>query len=151
MSSGPSVNSPTGSRSSRKSDGKSTRLLQVEDEAKALKDDVTKCLSTISSQTKQLARQEKILNAMIDERKKAAANKALILSVFTMIVAFLVVYLYINMPAIGEDTKLFLRVKATPMHAPWITAGVKVSFTMGDLLSCVKGTFSGDTIGLTVI
>lgn len=152
-----SATSLAGSKSSRRSlkqDGKSTRLQQVEDEAKTLKDEVSRCLSTMSSQTKQLARQDKILNAMVDERKKAVDNAALIRSVFMMVVAFCVVYFYcnpMNMPAIGEDTKLFLRVKATPTHAPWITAGVKVSFTMGDLLSCVKGTFSGDTIGLTVI
>jgi len=152
-----SATSLTGSKSSRRSikqDGKSTRLLQVEDDSKTLKDEVTKCLSAIASQTKQLARQEKILNAMVDERKKTADNKALFRSVFVMVVAFLLVYFYCNsnsMPAIGEDTKMFLRVKASPTHTPWITAGVKVSFTMGDLLSCVKGTFSGDTIGLTVI
>lgn len=49
-----------------------------------------------------------------------------------------------------KDTVLYLNVKATPTKAPFITAGVKVRFTMGDLVSCIKGAFSGDTIDLSL-
>ena len=49
-----------------------------------------------------------------------------------------------------EDTVLHLTTIVTPVKAPFITTGVKVRFTMGDLMACVKGAFSGDTIDLSL-
>lgn len=131
------------------------RFQLIEDETKTLKNDVQNFLSIITVQTEQLARQEKLLNAIRDERN-TKANKRLSMC---WIILFVVVFLLISaiwmgyptmLTMIQEDTTLHLNVKATPVKLPFITAGVKVRFTMGDLISCVKGTFSGDTIDLSL-
>lgn len=128
------------------------RIQLLEKETESLKDDVKKFLSIITVQTEQLARQDKLLNDLQDERKAKASNRLTICLMLFLLVIFLVTLIVWFGPTIlpGEDTTLHLNVKATPVKAPFITAGVKVRFTMGDLLACVKGTFSGDTIDLSL-
>ena len=57
------------------SDRSQDRVQILEDETKLLKNDVQKFLSIIASQTQQLARQEKILNEIRDERNAKAEKK----------------------------------------------------------------------------
>lgn len=125
-------------------------MQSLEQDTKSLKNDVTKFLSIITIQTEQLARQEKMLNEIKDERNAKAGNRLTICWIILLLVVFLVVCAVLMGPTINENTTLHLNVKATPVKAPFITAGVKVRFTMGDLASCVKGAFSGDTIDLSL-
>lgn len=127
-----------------------TRIQLLEDETNALKNDVKQFLSIIAIQTEQLARQEKTLNEMKDERNTKATNKAMGWLMVLLLVIFMlvgVIWIGYSFPEIfREDTIMYLNTKATPVKAPFITAGVKVSFTMGDLLTSVKGLFSEDAI-----
>lgn len=135
-----------------KREGGSDKIQFLEEETKSMKTDITKFLSIITIQTEQLARQEKMLNEMRDERNSKANNRVTICWIILLVVIFLLMSaMWMGVPTlITEDTALYLNVKATPMKAPFITAGVKVRFTMGDLASCVKGAFSGDTIDLSL-
>jgi len=137
-----------------KQESKTSRLRQLEDETKTLQNELTNCMSVITSQTAQLARQDKMMHEIRDELKMKANSRAKICWIIMLVVAFFLISIvwvgYPTMAMIGEDTTLNLNVKATPMNAPFITAGVKVKFSMGDLLSCVKGAFSGNTIGLSL-
>lgn len=136
-----------------KQEGESNDRIQVlEEETKLLKSDVVKFLSIITIQTEQLARQDKILSDIRDERNAKAGNRVLMCWLILLVVAFLLINAaWVGYPSfIREDTLLYLNVKATPVKVPFITAGVKVRFTMGDLIACVKGAFSGDTIDLSL-
>jgi hypothetical protein len=136
-----------------KQEGESNDRIQIlEEESKLLKSDVLKFLSIITIQTEQLARQEKILNEIKDERNAKAGNRLTMCWLIMVVVALLLMSAICMgyQSIIREDTLLYLNVKATPVKVPFITAGVKVRFTMGDLIACVKGAFSGDTIDLSL-
>lgn len=135
---------------SRSSDG---RIKLLENDTESLKGDVKRFLSIIDSQSQQLARQSKILDELRDERNaKANTRTNTCFMILLLIIALLVVAITYGPDLIpGEDTVLSLNVKATPHNAPFITVGVKTRFTMGDLLACVKGTFTGDTLDLALV
>ena len=136
-----------------KQEGESNDRIQVlEEETKLLKSDVLKFLSIITIQTEQLARQEKILSDIREERNATARNKLMMCLLILVVVALLLMSaICMGYPSIiREDTLLYLNVKATPVKVPFITAGVKVRFTMGDLIACVKGAFTGNTIDLSL-
>mmetsp|Transcript_5834 Transcript_5834/g.13311 ORF Transcript_5834/g.13311 Transcript_5834/m.13311 type:complete len:156 (-) Transcript_5834:330-797(-) len=139
-----------------KQEGGSIRIQTLEDETKSLKNDVTKFLSIITLQTEQLARQEKMLNEIRDERNAKENERLNFCWIILLVIVFLLMgAIWMGYPAdlaamIHEDTTLYLNVKATPVKVPFITAGVKVRFTMGDLMACVKGAFSGNTIDLSL-
>ncbi|KAL3826988.1 hypothetical protein ACHAXA_000052 [Cyclostephanos tholiformis] len=136
-----------------KQEGESNdRIQTLEEETKSLKRDVVNFLSIITIQAEQLARQEKILNDIRDERNAIAGNRFRMLwLVLVVVVLLLMSAIYMGYsPNIHKDALLYLNVKATPVKVPFITAGVKVRFTMGDLMACVRGAFSGDTIDLSL-
>ena len=129
-----------------------SRIQLLENETESLKGDVKKFLSIIDCQSQQLARQSKILDELRHERTVKANTRTTICFLILFVMIILLVGAITFGPGLipGEDTVLRLNVKATPVKAPFITAGVKVRFTMGDLLACVKGTFSGDTLDLAL-
>ena len=132
-----------------KEEGASSRIKVLEEDTKALQNDVKKFLSIVTLQTEQLARQEKIIAGLRDERNAKAANRLL----FFWVLLFVVAFLLTNAARIGfpsEDTVLYLNTKATPVKAPFITAAVKVRFTLGDAVACAKGAFAGDTLDLSL-
>lgn len=135
-----------------KQEDESNRIMMAEEEIKSLKDDVTKFLSVASSQSYQLARQERMLGDMMDERNRKAKSKMTICWIMLIVVAVLLMAVSMGYASImpGDDTILYLNVKATPVKAPFITAAVKVRFTMGDVISCAKGAFAGDTLDLSL-
>ncbi|KAL7530739.1 hypothetical protein ACHAXR_003646 [Thalassiosira sp. AJA248-18] len=146
-----SSNKNTKKKVSIKQEGESSRIQLLEGETETLKDDVKKFLSIITVQTEQLARQEKILNEMRDERNAKANNKVTTCWIILFVVVFLLMSaIWFGPTIISEDTTLHLNVKATPVKTPFITAGVKVRFTMGDLAACIKGAFNGNTIDLSL-
>ena len=117
--------------------------------------EIKKLLSIIIAQEEQLERHDKLLNALLrTEQTRKTRNRVYrrrILLLLSLLLLFVVIYMgYISSTYLHKDTVLFLNVKATPTKAPFITAGVKVRFTMGDLVSCIKGAFSGDTIDLSL-
>jgi hypothetical protein len=136
----------------KQEDESNDRIQSLEEETKILKRDFVNFLSIITIQTEQLARQEKILNDIRDERNGNAVNWVTMVWLLLVVVAiFLVSALWMGYsPNINKNTLLYLNVKATPVKAPFITAGVKVRFTLGDLMACVRGAFSGDTIDLSL-
>ena len=136
----------------KQEDESNDRIQSLEEETKILKRHVVNFLSIITIQTEQLARQEKILNDIRDERNGNAVNWVTMVWLLLVVVAiFLVSALWMGYsPNINKNTLLYLNVKATPVKAPFITAGVKVRFTLGDLMACVRGAFSGDTIDLSL-
>ena len=132
-----------------KEEGASSRILVLEEDTKALQNDVKKFLSIVTLQTEQLARQEKIIAGLRDERNAKAANRLL----FFWVLLFVVAFVLTNVARMGlpsEDTVLYLNTKATPVKAPFITAAVKVRFTLGDAIACAKGAFAGDTLDLSL-
>ena len=136
----------------KQEDESNDRIQSLEEETKILKRDFVNFLSIITIQTEQLARQEKILNDIRDERNGNAVNWVTMVWLLLVVVAiFLVSALWMGYsPNINKNTLVYLNVKATPVKAPFITAGVKVRFTLGDLMACVRGAFSGDTIDLSL-
>ena len=94
-----------------------------------------------------------MLNQIMDERNAKANGKLTIFSMILLVVIFLLVLVvWMDIPSLlSEDTTLYLNVKATPVKTPFITAGVRVRFTMGDLAQCVKGAFSGDTLDMSLV
>jgi hypothetical protein len=136
----------------KQEDESNDRIQSLEEETKILKRDFVNFLSIITIQTEQLARQEKILNDIRDERNAIAVNRVTMVWLLLVVVAiFLMSALWMGYsPNINKNTLLYLNVKATPVKAPFITAGVKVRFTLGDLMACVRGAFSGDTIDLSL-
>jgi hypothetical protein len=136
----------------KQEDESNDRIQSLEEETKILKRHVVNFLSIITIQTEQLARQEKILNDIRDERNAIAVNRVTMVWLLLGVVAiFLMSALWMGYsPNINKNTLLYLNVKATPVKAPFITAGVKVRFTLGDLMACVRGAFSGDTIDLSL-
>ena len=126
------------------SDRSQDRVQILEDETKLLKNDVQKFLSIIASQTQQLARQEKILNEIRDERNAKAEKKLTIMWIILFVIVMLVIIMfYFGIPNVNSDTMLHLTTIVTPVKLPFITTGVKVRFTMGDLGACVKGALLG--------
>ena len=120
-----------------------------------LEGEVTKLLSIITLQTEQLARQERTVNQIRDiNTSKERGRLTLCWFILAVVVAALIAAMYFNLPVmmskISEDTVLRLNVLATPTKLPFVTAGVKVRFTMGDLYTCIKGTFQGDTLELSM-
>lgn len=136
----------------KQEDESNDRIQSLEEETKMLKKDVVNFLSIITIQSEQLARQEKILNDIRDERNAVAVNRVTMIWFMLVVVALLLMSaMWMGYsPNINKNTLLYLNVKATPVKAPFITAGVKVRFTMGDLMACVRGAFSGDTIDLSL-
>ena len=136
----------------KQEDESNDRIQSLEEETKMLKKDVVNFLSIITIQSEQLARQEKILNDIRDERNAVAVNRVTMIWFMLVVVALLLMSaMWMGYsPNINKNTLLYLNVKATPVKAPFITAGVKVRFTLGDLMACVRGAFSGDTIDLSL-
>ena len=120
-----------------------------------LEGEVTKLLSIITLQTEQLARQERAVNQIKDSNASRERGR-LILCWFLLaaVAAALLAAIHFNLPVmmskITDDTVLRLNVLATPAKLPFVTAPVKVRFTMGDLYSCIKGTFQGNTLKLSM-
>jgi TolA-binding protein len=139
-------------KGSVKQEGGSNRIQQLEDETKKLKDEVKNFLSLVTIQTQQLARQEKMLNEMqVVHTRRANSGITMCFLILLMIVFLLIGAVYMGLPDfLREDQPLYLNVKATPVNLPFITAGMKVRFTMGDLNTCVKRLFSGDTLDLSL-
>lgn len=116
---------------------------KIHDETRALKDEVRQFLSIVATQSEQLARQQKVLDKMERERNVRLTMCSIIqLVVVLLLVSALATFLWMEFP--GDDTILKLNVKATPTKAPWITAPVKVRFTLGEVISCAKEAFSAD-------
>ena len=136
----------------KKENVQSFRIQVLEEETRLLKGDVEKFLSIITTQTEQLSsRQEEILGYLRDERNSRAGNRRTMCWIVLLIVAFVLVsLLWIGPTLIPNDAVLHLNVKATPEKARFITAGVKVRFTMGDIIACAKGAFSGEPIGISL-
>ena len=132
------------------------RPLEYDNDINKMKnDEIKKLLSIIITQKEQLERHDKLLNALIlTEQTRNARNRVYwrrILLTITFLLLLVVLHMgYLSSTYLHKDTVLYLNVKATPTKAPFITAGVKVRFTMGDLVSCMKGAFSGDTIALSL-
>ena len=125
------------------------------DNDKMKNDEVNTLLSIIISQEEKIERHDKLLNALLrTEQTRNARHRVYwkrILLAITFLLLFAVLYMgYLSSTYLHKDTVLYLNVKATPTKAPFITAGVKVRFTMGDLVSCMKGAFTGDTIALSL-
>jgi hypothetical protein len=132
-----------------KKDNVQSRIQLLEEETRLLKGDVVKFLSIITTQTEQLSRQEKILAEL--RNKPKATKKVTTCWIVLLIATFVIVcLLWIGPTLIPNDTVLYLNVKATPEKARFITAGVKVRFTMGDIITCAKGAFSGEPIGISL-
>ncbi len=132
-------------------------LLEYDNENDKMKnDEINKLLSVIIAQEEKLERHDKLLNALLrTEQTRNARNrvywKRIVLLAVSFLLLFVVLYMgYLSSTYLHKDSVLYLNVKATPTKAPFITAGVKVRFTMGDLVSCMKGAFSGDTIALSL-
>jgi len=152
--------------SSVNGNGKNTTKLQMKHEVvstnliRTLDDDIKnneikRLLSIIITQEEQLERHDTLLNALLrTEQSRQARNRVYrrrILLAISILLLFIIIYMgYLSSTYLHKDTVLYLNVKATPTKAPFITAGVKVRFTMGDLVSCIKGAFSGDTIDLSL-
>ncbi|EJK60550.1 hypothetical protein THAOC_19072 [Thalassiosira oceanica] len=120
-----------------------------------LEGEVTKLLSIITLQTEQLARQERAVNQIRDiNTSKERGRMTFCWFLLAAAVAALLAAIHFNLPVmmsnITEDTVLRLNVLATPTKLPFVTAGVKVRFTMGDLLFCIKRSFQGDTLELSM-
>mmetsp|Transcript_21469 Transcript_21469/g.30717 ORF Transcript_21469/g.30717 Transcript_21469/m.30717 type:complete len:133 (-) Transcript_21469:102-500(-) len=112
----------------------------------ALEENVTKLLSVLTLQADQLSRQEVIINELRD-RKRAKENRPLYF-VLLLLIIFIVVLLNVDLP--GYDTVVQLKTRATPMKAPFITAGCLVKFTIGDVVESVKGALSRPSTALVV-
>ena len=137
--------------SSNQSNDSEIRIQRLENETKELKQSVTKILSIITLQTEQLARQEKILNEFRDERYTKSNGRLTMCWIVLFVIMVLVMsIMYMGIPMIREDTMLHLTTIVTPVKAPFITTSVKVRFTMGDLMQCVRGAFAGNTLDLSL-
>jgi hypothetical protein len=134
-----------------KKDNVQSRIQLLEEETRLLKGDVVKFLSIITTQTEQLSRQEKILAELRNKRLSKATKRVTMCWIVLLIATFIIICLLWIVPTlIPNDTVLYLNVKATPEKARFITAGVKVRFTMGDIITCAKGAFSGEPIGISL-
>jgi len=134
-----------------KKDNVQSRIQLLEEETRLLKGDVVKFLSIITTQTEQLSRQERILAEIRHTRLSKATKRITICWIVLFIAIFVLMsLLWIGPTLIPNDTVLYLNVKATPEKARFITAGVKVRFTMGDIIACAKGAFSGEPIGISL-
>lgn len=144
----PSIN---GADTLIKKDNVQSRIQLLEEETRLLKGDVVKFLSIITTQTEQLLRQENIL-AELRHKRLSRATKRVTICWIVLFIAILVIVtiLWIGSTLIPNDTVLYLNVKATPDKARFITAGVKVRFTIGDIVACAKGAFSGEPIGISL-
>jgi hypothetical protein len=134
-----------------KKDNVQSRIQLLEEETRLLKGDVVKFLSIITTQTEQLSRQEKILAELRNKRLSKSTKSVTMCWILLFIATFIIgCLLWIGPTLIPNDTVLYLNVKATPEKARFITAGVKVRFTMGDIITCAKGAFSGEPIGISL-
>ena len=100
----------------------------------ALEQDVTRLLSILTLQSEQLSRQEIIINELRDE-KRAKENRTLYV-VLLLLLAFIAVLLFVGIPS--SDTVIQMNALTTPVKAPFITAAVRVKFTVGDVMESMK-------------
>eukprot|EP00581_Thalassiosira_minuscula_P006179 CAMPEP_0183744422 /NCGR_PEP_ID=MMETSP0737-20130205/65723_1 /TAXON_ID=385413 /ORGANISM="Thalassiosira miniscula, Strain CCMP1093" /LENGTH=144 /DNA_ID=CAMNT_0025980063 /DNA_START=187 /DNA_END=621 /DNA_ORIENTATION=- len=129
---------------SSSSGSNASRIQQLEEETKVLKERIA-------------LQEEQILNVMMTSRnnnnytttKESSSTQT---PIFPIVLILLVIVLYAIYQSIpSDDTILYINVKATPVKTPWITAGVKVQMTMGDLVACAKSAFTGDTVDLQAL
>ena len=105
----------------------------------AIEQNVTKLLSVLTLQSEQLSRQENIINELRDE-KRAKENRPLYAALFILLV-FIAVLLFVGIPR--SDTVIEMKALTTPVKAPFITAAVKVKFTVGDVMESMKEAMAG--------
>ncbi|KAL7439673.1 hypothetical protein ACHAXM_007557 [Skeletonema potamos] len=122
----------------------SSRIEALEKDTDSLKQNVTKLLSVLTLQADQLSRQEVIINELRDE-KRAKENRPLYVALLLMM-ALIAVLIFIDLPT--YDTVLQLKTMATPLKAPFITTGVRVKFTLGDVVESVKAAMTGPSTAL---
>ena len=105
-------------------------------------------------QAEHLSRQENMLNEMRDTRATKAERRLslgwlLLLTILSMLIFG---FIFMDTPTIMKDDTLFrLNVMVTPVKAPFITTGVKVRFTMMDLMACLRGAMSGESSSTTLL
>ena len=124
----------------------SSRIEALEKDTESLKENVTKLLSVLTLQADQLSRQEVIINELRDQ-KRAKENRPLYAALLLLLLLF-VVLMFVDLP--GYDTVLQLKTFATPLKAPFITTGVKVRFTLGDVVDSVKAAMTKPSTALVV-
>lgn len=124
----------------------SSRIEVLEKDTESLKENVTKLLSVLTLQADQLSRQEVIINELRDQ-KRAKENRPLYAALILLLI-FLVVLMFVDLP--GYDTVLQLKTLATPVKTPFITTGVKVRFTIGDVVDSVKAAMTKPSTALVV-
>ena len=124
----------------------SSRIEALEKDTDSLKENVTKLLSVLTLQADQLSRQEVIINELRDQ-KRAKENRPLYAALILLLIFFLVV-MFVDLP--GYDTVLQLKTLATPVKTPFITTGVKVRFTVGDVVESVKAAMTKPSTALVV-
>jgi hypothetical protein len=122
----------------------SSRIEALEKDTDSLKQNVTKLLSVLTLQADQLSRQEVIINELRDE-KRAKENRPLYVALLLMM-ALIAILIFIDLPT--YDTVLQLKTMATPLKAPFITTGVRVKFTLGDVVESVKAAMTGPSTAL---
>eukprot|EP00986_Skeletonema_menzelii_P002227 scaffold616_cov146-Skeletonema_menzelii.AAC.10 len=124
----------------------SSRIEVLEKDTESLKENVTKLLSVLTLQADQLSRQEVVINELRDQ-KRAKENRPLYAALILLLM-FLVVLMFVDLP--GYDTVLQLKTLATPVKTPFITTGVKVRFTIGDVVDSVKAAMTKPSTALVV-
>mmetsp|Transcript_4696 Transcript_4696/g.7656 ORF Transcript_4696/g.7656 Transcript_4696/m.7656 type:complete len:142 (+) Transcript_4696:205-630(+) len=124
----------------------SSRIEVLEKDTESLKENVTKLLSVLTLQADQLSRQEVVINELRDQ-KRAKENRPLYAALILLLI-FLVVLMFVDLP--GYDTVLQLKTLATPVKTPFITTGVKVRFTIGDVVDSVKAAMTKPSTALVV-
>ena len=117
----------------------STRIRQLEDETRALKEDVKTVLEKLEGQEETLR-----------EMRAAARARATLcwVALFVCVVLLTILFLWLG-SVFREDTALVLHVKATPRTTPFLAVGVKTEFTVGDVLATVKGAFADAAGGVS--
>lgn len=131
-----------------KDESSSSRMEALEKDTDSLKQNVTKLLSVLILQADQLSRQEVIINELRDE-KRAKENRPLYVALL-LLMLFVAVLIFGGIQIPSHDTVLQLTTYATPLKAPFITTGVRVKFTLGDVVESVKAAMTGHSTALVV-
>lgn len=122
-----------------------SRIEALEKDTDSLKQNVTKLLSVLYYHSDQLSRQEVIINELRD-KKRAKENRPLYVVLLLLIALIAVMMFFVDFPS--QDTVLQLKTMATPLRAPFITTGVRVKFTLGDVVESVKAAMTGPSTAL---